>query len=479
MAILIYLAQVSFCSAMLYLFYHFLLKRTSFFQENRLFLILSLAISFIVPAIDITFEKAALVSSIQGGPETEQHAYGQIDAGSGVVIERTFDLLHTLILGYWLIAALIFLRGLFAIAVVLIKARGVAEQHGRLKVFYGLKGMGNSSFFNLVFLENAQLSELQKKVVLTHEGIHAEQGHSVDKLLILLCRSILWANPVIYVYEQELEKLHEFQADVLSAAQLGQKAYARSLVELAKESRSNYPLHALSTHPLKSRLSMLFAPVTNRSLRRRYLYSIPLAIGLMLIFSLRFVYAVPAGAGFVLVVDAGHGGKDAGTTWGNVKEKELVLDIARRISEQGSAGGIKVLLTRNDDSKSTLKERANTRGNLFISLHTDSLAPQVNGIRILVGDKSAVVEKKEQLFTTILQKQFSLDHGGLKVGNTIVRTPQLYLLRQYASPSVVLELGNLNNDADRTFLLSASGRQAIAENIMGSVESYRRHTRDN
>ncbi|TDO23792.1 N-acetylmuramoyl-L-alanine amidase [Pedobacter duraquae] len=479
MGILIYLAQVSLCSALLYLFYHFLLKRTSFFQENRFFLILALAFSFIVPAIDITFEKAALVNSIQGGPETEQHAFGKIDTGSGVALESTFDLIHTLVLGYWLIAALIFLRGLFAVAVVLIKARGEAEQHGRLKVFYGLKGMGNSSFFNLVFLENAQLSDLQKKVVLTHERIHAEQRHSLDKLLMLLCRSILWANPAIYIYEQELEKLHEFQADILSAAQLGQKAYARSLVDLAKESQSNYPLHALSTHPLKSRLSMLFAPTTIHSLRWRYLFSVPLAIGLMMVFSLKFVYAVPAGTGFVLVVDAGHGGKDAGTTWGNVKEKELVLDIARRISEHGSVAGIKVLLTRNDDSKSTLKERANNRGNLFISLHTDSLAPQVNGIRILVGDKSAVVEKKEQLFTTLLQKQFSLDQGGLKVGNTIVRTPQLYLLRQYTLPSVVLELGNLNNDADRTFLLSASGREAIAENIMGSVENYRRQTKDN
>ena len=475
MAVLTYLLEASLCSAALYLFYHLLLKNTSFFQGNRAFLILSLAISFILPAVDITLEKTKPIKTEQKGIQTELHAVGKSDTANIFLRENTFEMADMLVMVYWFIATLIFLKSAIDVARLLLRTRVAAESHGRLKIFYGLTGLGNSSFFNLVFLDSRELSDLQKTVILTHERIHAQQGHSVDKLLLLLCRSVLWFNPVIYLYEQALENLHEYQADVLSARQLGKELYARNLIDLARYRQRIYPAHALSTHPLKFRIARLLAPITAHSLRWRYVYCIPLVAGLMLLFSLKIVYAMPSDNGFVLVVDAAHGGRDAGSTWENINEKELVLDIAKRIKDKGEMRGIKVLLTRHDDSELRLKDRGKSRGSLLISLHIDSLATERNGVLILTGNKSAVVKQKEQVFTTLLHSQLSSDKGGLKVGKNIVLSPQLYLLRQYTAPSVVLELGNLTNETDRTLLLSFSGRDAIAENIMVSVEKYKRH----
>ncbi|MEJ5993128.1 N-acetylmuramoyl-L-alanine amidase [Pedobacter sp. Du54] len=474
MELWIYLFQVSLCSVVLYLFYYFLLKRTSFFQANRSFLILSLIISFIVPAIDITLEKTVAIKSEQGGFETERHPIVKTDKSDDVINESSLEIESILALVYTLIASLIFLKGIFDISQLLFKARRADEKQGRLKIFYGLKGMGNCSFFNLVFIESEGLSNLQKSVVFTHERIHAEKWHSADKLFMLLCRSVLWFNPLVYLYEQELEKVHEFQADMLSARFLGTEQYAHSLVDLARKRQRIYPVHSLSTHPLKLRIAMLLAPASVYKLRWRYLLSIPLVFGFIVLFSLKIVYAVPSTTDFILVADAAHGGRDLGSTSGNANEKELTLDIANRIEQKAALAGIKIVLTRNDDSELTLKERAKSKGSLFISLHIDSAVREQRGIRILIGNKPAKIKQNEELFTTILQKQLSTGNRTLKVHKNITVSPQLYLLRQYGEPSVVLELGNLNNDSDRKLLLTSAGRDALAEDITTAVAKYKR-----
>jgi N-acetylmuramoyl-L-alanine amidase len=434
----------------------------------------SLIISFIVPAVDITLEKTATVKTELERFETELHPVGTVVRSIAAVNESGFSIERILMLSYSLIASVIFLKGAFDISRLLRKAGRAHEKQGGLKIYYGLEGMGNSSFFNLVFLESRQISDLQKLVILTHERVHADKGHSVDKLFMLVCRSVLWFNPLIYLYEQELENVHEFEADALSAGYLGRKRYAQSLVDLAKERQRIYPAHSLSTHPLKSRIARLFAPETAHTFRWRYLLPLPLVVAFMIIFSLRIVYASPINTGFILVVDAAHGGRDLGSTSENVNEKELVLDIAKRIAQKGSLAGIEVLLTRKDDSELKLKQRAKNKGDLLISLHVDSAAIERAGIRILRGDKSALVKQNEEAFIAILQSQFSSNNSGFKVDENITLSPQLYLLRQYSSPSVVLELGNLKNDGDRTRLSTALEREAMAENIITSVARYKK-----
>ena len=110
-------------------------------------------------------------------------------------------------------------------------------------------------------------------------------------------------------------------------------------------------------------------------------------------------------------------------------------------------------------------------------MHVDSAGKEENGIRMLTGNKLPFVEKQERIFTAMLHRQFS-SGVGLKIDKNTTPSPKLYLLREYKEPSVVLELGNLNNDADRALLLTSEGRDAIAENIMAAVIAYSKQTRE-
>src|SRR4029077_14083701 len=95
------------------------------------------------------------------------------------------------------------------------------------------------------------------------------------------------------------------------------------------------------------------------------------------------------GAIRTIVLDAGHGGDDAGVTSASgTKEKDLTLGMARRVKAAIETRlGLRVVLTRDDDRNPTFDERAaaanNSKGDLFVSLHADaSFRPTVSGATI-------------------------------------------------------------------------------------------------
>ena len=82
---------------------------------------------------------------------------------------------------------------------------------------------------------------------------------------------------------------------------------------------------------------------------------------------------------FVVVIDAGHGGKDVGALGRTVREKDVNLAVALKLGEMitENMNDVKVVYTRDTDKYLTLQERAQiankVKGNLFISIHTNSL----------------------------------------------------------------------------------------------------------
>ena len=82
---------------------------------------------------------------------------------------------------------------------------------------------------------------------------------------------------------------------------------------------------------------------------------------------------------FVVVIDAGHGGRDAGALGNRAKEKDINLGVALKLGRliRNNVQGVKVVYTRDKDVYLTLQERANianrVEGDLFISIHTTSI----------------------------------------------------------------------------------------------------------
>jgi N-acetylmuramoyl-L-alanine amidase len=214
-----------------------------------------------------------------------------------------------------------------------------------------------------------------------------------------------------------------------------------------------------------------------------------------------------------VVLDPGHGGKDAGAVGpAGVREKDVTLDVARRVAPVLEAQGMQVLLTRKDDSFVSLEERtalANAYGaDLFLSIHCnaseghahrgieayildttrDEIAARVAArenattqaasaeLASILGsmrlaDEAARSTRFAQLLSRAALASLHLRYGDVTDGG--VHTAGFYVLVGARMPSVLLEASYLSNPVEEARLGSEDYRQLIADGIANAVKAYR------
>ena len=197
----------------------------------------------------------------------------------------------------------------------------------------------------------------------------------------------------------------------------------------------------------------------------------------------------------LVVVDAGHGGIDGGTTIYGVLEKEIVLDIALKVENALLARGVKVVMTRRSDVGLSLAERAAIArkhpGALFVSLHVNRFqSPRVRGaeayytnpivpvsLRLEPGDKARPYrdERSKQLAERILAE--IEQRAGIPVRGA--RPSQMYVTKEIPAPSVLIECGYLSNPHDARMLSRAEDRKNLADAIATACDRYLRDAREN
>jgi len=217
-----------------------------------------------------------------------------------------------------------------------------------------------------------------------------------------------------------------------------------------------------------------------------------------------------------IVIDAGHGGKDPGAVgYRGTKEKDIVLDVAKRLEEKLSKNmNVKIVMTREEDIFLRLSERTKianeSNGNLFISIHTNAaedrrasgfetflIGPNKNeaAVRVaarenavlelegITGKKlsnedliqatiaqSAFASQSEQ-FASMVQKEIkkrvqSKDRGVKQAG--------FYVLMGASMPNVLVELGFISNPSEEKKLRSPQYRDQLASAIYRAVEQYQK-----
>ena len=208
-----------------------------------------------------------------------------------------------------------------------------------------------------------------------------------------------------------------------------------------------------------------------------------------------------------VVVDAGHGGHDPGTSHYGLREKHLTLDIARRLRAQLQEAGLSVVMTREADQFIPLSGRpaiANRlQADLFVSVHINANRNRtMSGIEIYYPRESVVsasagwppsVQAAEVAVptTTVRQTLWDLMLGhtrarsrrlaaticrsmrtGLQVPCRGVKPARFVVLREAWMPAVLVEVGYVTNQMEARRLAQAEYRQAIAESIAGGIVSY-------
>lgn len=222
----------------------------------------------------------------------------------------------------------------------------------------------------------------------------------------------------------------------------------------------------------------------------------------------------------VIVIDAGHGGKDPGAIGINkIKEKEITLAVALKLGEilKKDMPDVKIVYTRRDDSFVDLYKRGKianeNNGKLFISIHCNSTKKKptdANGTEVyllrpgrtaeaieIAETENSVIQYEEnperyekltdenfilvtmahssymkysEKFAELLDKEFETN---LKLSTRGVKQAGFYVLVGASMPSVLIETGFISNKDDAKFLKSKSGQQQIAESIFSAIKTYR------
>lgn len=183
----------------------------------------------------------------------------------------------------------------------------------------------------------------------------------------------------------------------------------------------------------------------------------------------------------IVIVDAGHGGNDPGKVGGSgVLEKDLNLSIALKLKDSLEAYGIKVILTRAEDTNLATLGATNKKSSdmsnrvelinssdavCFISIHQNSyLDPSVKGAQVFYyGGSDASKSLAENLQTSLINNVDSENHRKCKEGN------DYYLLRKTVIPGVIVECGFLSSPEEESKLTDENYQKALADTMAETI----------
>lgn len=226
---------------------------------------------------------------------------------------------------------------------------------------------------------------------------------------------------------------------------------------------------------------------------------------------------------FVLVLDAGHGGRDPGAVGKISKEKDINLAVVKLVGELVSSrmSDVKVIYTRKKDVFIPLEERAsianNNHADMFISIHVNAaksssahgaetytlgLAKTQSNLDVAMAENSVMLLEDDYktkyrgfdpssvdsyimfefmmdtyldnsiAFATDIQQQFTRAAKRFDRG---VRQAGFWVLHRSACPSVLIELGFISNYSEEMFLTSNSGQRELSESIYNAFAKYKKN----
>lgn len=175
---------------------------------------------------------------------------------------------------------------------------------------------------------------------------------------------------------------------------------------------------------------------------------------------------------YKVVIDAGHGGRDNGATFGDRKEKDDVLEMAYLITNILFNCGIETIMTRSDDTFVTLRNRAEIANDigadLFLSVHRNSSpSGDVSGVEVWVNSKRPTrsVELANNVLDALLM---SFDTSrGVNAGYRGDETKDFAVNRLTKMPSVLVEFGFINSEKDN--MIFDENKEKIAQDVAYAV----------
>lgn len=169
-----------------------------------------------------------------------------------------------------------------------------------------------------------------------------------------------------------------------------------------------------------------------------------------------------------VVIDAGHGGSDCGALRNNINEKDITLDIAKKVQAQLEKKGYIVAMTRTDDTYVSLQDRVDFseifNPDIFISIHVNSSNSDTpSGIETHYYKENSLKLAK-YLHASMLNNINTKDRGLFK--------SKFYVINHTTAPAILIETGFISNPNERAQLITESRKNATAKAIVEGIDEY-------
>lgn len=176
------------------------------------------------------------------------------------------------------------------------------------------------------------------------------------------------------------------------------------------------------------------------------------------------------GKALILVIDAGHGGKDGiAVSEDGRREKDLNLRAALILKEEADKRNIKVVLTRTRDKMIPLQYRLpDVHATAFISIHHNSTSrpddrPKFEGLEIFVSKLNPNIKMAEQFGISLLNSLNQIE--GMEIRDSL-KNANLLLARESKIPAVVMELGNISSEKSLAYFSDETNLRRISNLIL-------------
>ena len=492
MTLVTYIVKMILISAMLYGYYWFFLRNKSFHLYNRFYLLGIIITASVLPLLKIPMPFAGIVNTHPSALPLNV-VWG--DWEDPVTITARKNMFKTF-LSWQYLGLMVYISGsiilLLALARPLLYISRISHAYACQQVdditFFDTEEPGTPfSFFKKIFWNHKlDLQSVEGQQIFRHELYHVRQNHSADILFLEIFTVLTWFNPFIYFIKKEIKAIHEFLADEYAISGNNRYAYAELLITQSIRNKQAHVVNPFFHNQIKRRINMItkFKSPKNNYLSR--LMILPVTLFLLCAFAGKVTHKnLLAPKTITVVIDAGHGGIDPGSTTANgIVEKDLTLKISKKIQELAKHYNVAVVMTREKDElpgnaatiQDGLKNRTDiaTKNNaeLFISIHinSDDKNPSATGIQMYISDKDQNLTQKNIKLGSLLSQELKKDYH---VDEELVKSRRgIAVLNNSPIPAVIVELGYISNASDLAYFSDDNNQEKIAKDILEGIVRY-------
>jgi TonB family protein len=257
------------------------LRKETHFRFNRVYLLFSVFISFIIPLLNIPLYSGKVETGFFGILQMVQ-----VGADNAHKSENKISLSDYIIIIYFIGLTILSVRFVARfIALIILRKKCIIEKKSGLHIALNKNSIAPFSFFNTIFMDEKIVNDEQLDIIILHETIHIRQLHSLDVILAEIICLLTWFNPVSWMIKSALKETHEYLADSgVSEQTPGSSEYFMLLVRNAIGVQPGLA-NNLNKSLILKRLKMMKKPRSGRFSVLKALPVIPALVMLFMTFS--------------------------------------------------------------------------------------------------------------------------------------------------------------------------------------------------